>query len=198
MSASSRQVSVLARVRWRAEIAPPANAHPCFIYTPFTGEMQRLCKQQKSTGFWQAADKQINVRRCVVGGTLLRLLLQRLLLRLLQMLSFARPHAPFTCAQASETPPTTNPTHHQPNRSRGGSGPKRRVATMMPVAAPKVLVRPPGQRQFEWVDMWEAYVSHRLTVEPLVLSVVVGWGRGCVLATAGPSIGPGAVGAVNK
>ena len=30
---------------------------------PYAGEVQRLCRQ-KSSGFWQAADKQINVRRC--------------------------------------------------------------------------------------------------------------------------------------
>jgi hypothetical protein len=30
---------------------------------------------------------------------------------------------------------------------------------MMPVNTPKVLVRPQGQRQYEWVDLWEAYVS---------------------------------------
>ncbi|KAI8468852.1 MAG: Clp protease-domain-containing protein [Monoraphidium minutum] len=79
-----------------------------YVGVKSAGTMQRLCKQQKSTGFWQAADKQINVR------------------------------------------------------SRGGSGPRRRVATMMPVAAPKVLMRPPGQRQFEWVDMWEAYTMNKV------------------------------------
>lgn len=30
---------------------------------------------------------------------------------------------------------------------------------MMPVSVPKVLCRPPGQKQSEWVDLWEAYVS---------------------------------------
>lgn len=30
---------------------------------------------------------------------------------------------------------------------------------MMPVSTPKVLVRPQGQRQYEWVDLWESYVS---------------------------------------
>lgn len=30
---------------------------------------------------------------------------------------------------------------------------------MMPVSVPKVLCRPPGQKQMEWVDLWEAYVS---------------------------------------
>ncbi|GBF94594.1 ATP-dependent Clp protease proteolytic subunit [Raphidocelis subcapitata] len=78
-----------------------------YVGVKSAGELQRLCKQ-KSSGFWQAADRQINVR------------------------------------------------------SRGGSGPKRRVATMMPVAAPKVLMRPPGQRQFEWVDMWEAYTMNKV------------------------------------
>lgn len=27
------------------------------------------------------------------------------------------------------------------------------------VCVPQVAVRPPGQRQYEWVDLWEAYVS---------------------------------------
>jgi hypothetical protein len=44
-------------------------------------------------------------------------------------------------------------------RSRGSSGPRRRAVTMMPVSTPKVLVRPVGQRQYEWVDLWESYVS---------------------------------------
>jgi hypothetical protein len=43
--------------------------------------------------------------------------------------------------------------------SRGSSGPRRRAVTMMPVSTPKVLVRPVGQRQYEWVDLWESYVS---------------------------------------
>lgn len=43
---------------------------------------------------------------------------------------------------------------------------------MMPVAAPKVLMRPPGQRQFEWVDMWEAYVSSRSCSSVCWLGVV--------------------------
>jgi hypothetical protein len=30
---------------------------------------------------------------------------------------------------------------------------------MMPVSTPKVLYRQPGQRQYEWVDLWESYVS---------------------------------------
>lgn len=49
------------------------------------------------------------------------------------------------------------PSH---THSRGSSGaPKRRAVTMMPVSTPKVLVRPQGQRQYEWVDLWESYVS---------------------------------------
>jgi hypothetical protein len=44
------------------------------------------------------------------------------------------------------------------DRRRSGA-PKRKVTTMMPVSVPKVLVRPPGQKQMEWVDLWEAYVS---------------------------------------
>ncbi len=43
-------------------------------------------------------------------------------------------------------------------RRRSGA-PKRKVTTMMPVSVPKVLCRPPGQKQSEWVDLWEAYVS---------------------------------------
>lgn len=46
--------------------------------------------------------------------------------------------------------------------SRGSSGPKRRQVTMMPVSTPKVLVRPQGQRQYEWVDLWESYVSGKV------------------------------------
>ena len=44
-------------------------------------------------------------------------------------------------------------------------GPTRKATTMMPVSVPKVLVRPPGQRQSEWVDLWEAYVSLGGTLE---------------------------------
>jgi ATP-dependent Clp protease protease subunit len=44
-------------------------------------------------------------------------------------------------------------------QSRRSAGPRRKVTTMMPVSVPKVLMRPPGQRQSEWVDLWEAYVS---------------------------------------
>lgn len=32
------------------------------------------------------------------------------------------------------------------------------------VQVPKVLCRPPGQRQMEWVDLWEAYVSAGLAI----------------------------------
>ncbi len=53
--------------------------------------------------------------------------------------------------------------------SRGSSGPTRRQVTMMPVSTPKVLVRPQGQRQYEWVDLWESYVS---------ASALLGGGRG--------------------
>lgn len=38
---------------------------------------------------------------------------------------------------------------------------------MMPVNTPKVLVRPAGQRQYEWVDLWEAYVSGARLFEKL-------------------------------
>lgn len=46
--------------------------------------------------------------------------------------------------------------------SRGSSAPKRRAVTMMPVATPKVLVRPKGSRQFEWMDLWEAYSMQKV------------------------------------
>jgi ATP-dependent Clp protease protease subunit len=32
----------------------------------------------------------------------------------------------------------------------------------MAVSVPKVLVRPPGERQYEWMDLWESYVSGRV------------------------------------
>lgn len=63
MSASSRQVRPgrgrkwCARGRGRCSSLPKRPLHP-----PPTGQLQRLCKQ-KPAGFWQAADKQINVRR---------------------------------------------------------------------------------------------------------------------------------------
>jgi hypothetical protein len=41
----------------------------------------------------------------------------------------------------------------------GCRAPRRKVTTMMPVSVPKVLVRPPGERQYEWMDLWESYVS---------------------------------------
>ncbi|WIA08088.1 hypothetical protein OEZ85_007551 [Tetradesmus obliquus] len=47
-------------------------------------------------------------------------------------------------------------------RSRGSSGPRRRAVTMMPVSTPKVLVRPVGQRQYEWVDLWESYTMNKV------------------------------------
>ena len=53
-----------------------------------------------------------------------------------------------------------NKTASQMAVGRRSGGPSRKVTTMMPVSVPKVLVRPPGQRQSEWVDLWEAYVSH--------------------------------------
>lgn len=62
------------------------------------------------------------------------------------------------------------------SRSRGSSGPKRRAVTMMPVSTPKVLVRPQGQRQYEWVDLWESYVSCSTgTVAPEVFGELLGW-----------------------
>lgn len=54
-----------------------------------------------------------------------------------------------------------NKTASQMAVGRRSGGPSRKVTTMMPVSVPKVLVRPPGQRQSEWVDLWEAYVSQR-------------------------------------
>ena len=47
---------------------------------------------------------------------------------------------------------------------RPSGGPRRRAVTMMAVNVPRVLVRPPGQRQYEWVDLWEAYVSISIRV----------------------------------
>lgn len=38
---------------------------------------------------------------------------------------------------------------------------------MMPVSVPKVLVRPQGERQYEWMDLWESYVR-RLRLALLV------------------------------
>lgn len=46
--------------------------------------------------------------------------------------------------------------------ARSSNGPRRRQVTMMPVAAPKVLVRPPGSRQYEWMDLWEAYQMNKV------------------------------------
>ncbi len=42
---------------------------------------------------------------------------------------------------------------------------------MMPVSTPKVLVRPPGERQMEWVDLWEAYVSMRHSDEAVHVGI---------------------------
>jgi len=33
---------------------------------------------------------------------------------------------------------------------------------MMPVSTPKVLYRQPGQRQYEWVDLWESYTYQKV------------------------------------
>ncbi|KAG2501644.1 hypothetical protein HYH03_000148 [Edaphochlamys debaryana] len=33
---------------------------------------------------------------------------------------------------------------------------------MMPVSVPKVLCKPPGQKQMEWVDLWEAYTYQKV------------------------------------
>lgn len=33
---------------------------------------------------------------------------------------------------------------------------------MRAVSVPKVLVRPPGQRQYEWMDLWEAYTLQKV------------------------------------
>jgi hypothetical protein len=47
----------------------------------------------------------------------------------------------------------------QMSSGKRSQAPVRKAATMMPVSVPKVLIRPPGQRTSEWVDLWEAYVS---------------------------------------
>ncbi|KAF8072412.1 CLPR2 [Scenedesmus sp. PABB004] len=47
-------------------------------------------------------------------------------------------------------------------RGKRSGAPRRRVATMMPVSTPKVLVRPQGQRQYEWVDLWESYTMNKV------------------------------------
>lgn len=46
--------------------------------------------------------------------------------------------------------------------AKSSRAPKRKAATMMPVSTPKVLVRPPGERQMEWVDLWEAYIMQKV------------------------------------
>eukprot|EP00798_Chlamydomonas_sp_ICE-L_P016476 gene16476-22698_t len=53
-------------------------------------------------------------------------------------------------------------TQKQMSCARRSSAPKRRDVTMMPVSVPRVLVRPPGQRQSEWVDLWEAYTYSKV------------------------------------
>lgn len=57
----------------------------------------------------------------------------------------------------------------QINVQRRSGGPTKRATTMMPVSVPKVLVRPQGQRQYEWVDLWEAYTMNKVVFikEPL-------------------------------
>mmetsp|Transcript_17134 Transcript_17134/g.36988 ORF Transcript_17134/g.36988 Transcript_17134/m.36988 type:complete len:271 (+) Transcript_17134:28-840(+) len=45
---------------------------------------------------------------------------------------------------------------------RKSNAPTRKTVTMMPVSVPKVLCRPPGQRQMEWVDLWEAYTYNKV------------------------------------
>ncbi|PNH01836.1 hypothetical protein TSOC_012242 [Tetrabaena socialis] len=54
-------------------------------------------------------------------------------------------------------------TQQQMTASKRSGAPKRKVTTMMPVSVPKVLCRPPGQKQMEWVDLWEAYVIRELS-----------------------------------
>ncbi|GIL92696.1 hypothetical protein Vretimale_19423 [Volvox reticuliferus] len=53
-------------------------------------------------------------------------------------------------------------TQQQISSAKRSGAPKRRVTTMMPVSVPKVLVRPPGQKQMEWVDLWEAYTYQKV------------------------------------
>ncbi|KAG2435689.1 hypothetical protein HXX76_006889 [Chlamydomonas incerta] len=53
-------------------------------------------------------------------------------------------------------------THKQISAAKRSGAPKRKVTTMMPVSVPKVLCRPPGQRQSEWVDLWEAYTYQKV------------------------------------
>ncbi|KAL6755088.1 non-catalytic subunit of chloroplast ClpP complex [Haematococcus lacustris] len=50
----------------------------------------------------------------------------------------------------------------QIQNGRASGAPRRRAATMMPVNTPKVLVKPAGQRQYEWVDLWESYTMQKV------------------------------------
>lgn len=46
---------------------------------------------------------------------------------------------------------------------RQRSSPRQRADTRLcAVSVPKVLCRPPGERQYEWVDMWEAYTYQKV------------------------------------
>jgi hypothetical protein len=124
--------------------------------------MQRLCKQQAPSSFWQAAGKQINVRRQAIGplrAPLRRCSCGRALLLGQRVQSASPPQPDYLRASLAHASSTSRLPLHLSVRSRGSSGPRRRATTMMAVAAPKVLMRPPGERQFQWVDMWEAYVS---------------------------------------
>lgn len=67
-------------------------------------------------------------------------------------------HVPPMRSFTSAAPPRPHPVLPVPP-CRRSSGPRRRAVTMMPVSTPKVLYRAPGQRQYEWVDLWESYVS---------------------------------------
>ncbi len=65
---------------------------------------------------------------------------------------------------STKAPTSSNSGFWQRSQSQIAHGkksgaPKKRATTMMPVSVPKVLVRPPGQRTSEWMDLWEAYVS---------------------------------------
>eukprot|EP00775_Hariotina_reticulata_P003425 gene3425-3697_t len=95
-----------ARCVSRRTVRVQASSVGAYVGVKSAGQIQQLTKQRPE-GFWQAADKQINV-------------------------------------------------------SRRSGGPRRRLTTMMPVSTPKVLVRPQGQRQYEWMDLWESYVSPAL------------------------------------
>lgn len=49
--------------------------------------------------------------------------------------------------------------HLPPSSTRAA---RRLTPRMMPVSTPKVLVRPVGQRQYEWVDLWDAYAQQKV------------------------------------